>query len=153
MKCPDDPVVCSSGAVGLDCFISAARTCCPATLTRTTTTSLVGLTIHTTITHRIRGLDEELCVLQNRFDENKVEVSAEAFGSTITNGDNKQYRERIIKDMREMYKDLDGKENRCAYPVSFLVSRFEDIKEGIIRFSSSDPGKCTGALYGQSDSM
>jgi len=134
----------------LDCFIDAARDCCPAKLVTETEMNLFGPIIYSKTYREIKGLQEERCVLYQRTDDGSYSYPEKMRKQMLDSGMTEEEINQQLEESNEVAQDMIGKDSTCKYPIEDLIDILEGEKEGSFSFSTENVEKyqCTGSMYG-----
>lgn len=157
-KCGNEVIDCGrytamSGEVdnntNLDCFIDAAKNCCPAKIISEIELNMFGMLIHSKSYREVKGLENERCILFDRIDDYTISISEEDRQEALDSGVTEEEIEQQLLESNQGAQEMIGKDNTCKYPIQDLVNILENEKEGSFSGASEDVEKyqCTGSLY------
>ncbi len=124
-----------------DCFIDAARDCCPVKIVTETELNLFGADTYSKTYREIKGLQEERCVLYQRTDDLYYSYPEETRQYLLDTGMTEEEIDQALVELNEVAQDMIGKDSTCKYPIEELVDILEGEKEGSFSFSTEDAEK------------
>lgn len=138
-----------SGSIGcgtdISCFISAARSCNPASVEWTSTMNILG--VFNQATRARLALQESnsigTCSFSDRIDDVKVSATDQAAAAARARGLTDSQIQNQISATQTQLRQTIGITTNCTFTTSYLVTMLTNWSKGV--FSSKDlaPGQCT----------
>jgi len=149
-KCGSQIINCGTSELANDCFINAAKDCCPAKIVTETKLNLFGVIIDSKSYREIKSLQAERCVVYQRIDDYSIDYPPETRQRMLDSGMTEEQINQQLAQQNQQTQDMIGKDSTCKYPIAELVTKLEEEKQGSFSGSTEDVIKyqCTGSMYG-----
>lgn len=149
-KCGSQITNCGTSELVNDCFINAAKDCCPAKIVTESELNFFGVIIHSKSYREIKSLEAERCVVYQRTDSYSYEYAPETRQQMLDSGMTEAQINEQLAQQNQQAQEMVGKDSTCKYPIADLVENLEDEKQGSFSGSTEDVTKyqCTGSIYG-----
>lgn len=148
--CGDQIIDCGTSKFVNDCYINAAKNCCPARIVSGGETEMFeGFIINSTWNREIRGSENGRCVHYERIREYSLSLSEETRQDMINRGLTEEEVNELITEQNQGVQEIIGKEIICKYLITDLVNKLEKERQGIFEASTNDQTtyQCTGSFY------
>lgn len=142
---PSGPKECG---VDFDCFIAAAASCEPASVTWAYDLDFFGAITSTILYQEIKGFDGDRCVYYQRTDSVEVSYSDEMVQQMIDNG----LTEEQIEEQRSLAEEAAqqaGYDDTCLISTNDLVALLTRWQQGTFSTEDYDTAECSGKVFGE----
>lgn len=148
-KCSTGIIDCGAASSVNDCYINAARNCCPAKLVSSAEIDLFGMLVSSKTNREIKGIENERCVEYGYIVDSHVDLTDAARQEALANGTTEEELDQGMAETNQMTQKQIGTDSTCRYPLEYFISNLEEEKSGNFTDSSDRTEKyqCTGSLY------
>ncbi len=132
-----------------ECYLDAAQNCCLAKIIVSYEIDLFGMIFASKTQQEIQGIEEDKCLLYNKYLDNTVGFSEDFLLQALENGTTQEDLDQQLNESNLQASIFIGKESVCKYPHSDLILKLEEEMEGSFSGSSEDAElyECSGTLY------
>lgn len=131
------------------CYFEAAQNCCLATIIVDYETNISGTIASSEIQQELRGIEENRCLVYNKYLNNSIGFSESYTQQKLENGTTQEQIDQQLIELNAIAESIVGKEGTCKYPFSDLILKLEEEMGGILSESPLDLEfyECNGNLY------
>jgi hypothetical protein len=138
------PVDCKND---MDCFIRAAQTCRRASVTRTSSLSVFGITITPTWFIETRGKRAEQCTVYMRTEKVEAKISEATKRSLLANGMTPAEFEEMSTEAQKHAHEGEGADGTCLFKTKDYVALLKRWNAGTYSTEDWKLGRCKGRMF------
>lgn len=131
----------------MDCFIRAAQTCRRASVTRTSSLSIFGITITPTWFIETRGKRAEQCTVYMRTEKVEAKINEATKRSLLANGMTPAEFEEMSTAAEKHVHEGEGADGTCLFKTKDYVALLKRWNAGTYSTEDGKLGRCKGRMF------
>ncbi len=131
----------------MDCFIRAAQTCRKASVTRTSSLSIFGITATPTWFIETRNKRAEQCTVYMRTEKVEAKISETTKRSLLANGMTPTEFEEMSTEVEKHAHEGEGADGICMFKTKDYVALLKRWNAGTFSTGDWKLGKCKGRMF------